>query len=201
MAKKTAPTRKKKVTKKTQARAVARKKTKKKTTRKKAATKKTRRRVAVRKTKKKRTRRVTRKKATRRGRPRGSGSSTESLVRQLQRRQMALQEKRGQLAAEIEAVDAELALFNSGVGVAGTAKTRVRRKTRGRRGRAPGGGSLVDSLRKVMGKRTMRIADMVTAVKKAGYRSSSSNFRNVVAHTLSKSKVFKRVGRGQYGVK
>ena len=201
MAKKNAPARKKKVSKKT--RSLARKKTKKKATRKKAATRKTRRQAVARTAKKKRTRRMTRKKATRRGRPGGSGASTETLVRQLQRRQMALQEKRDHLASEIEGVDAELALFNSGVGVAGTAKRRATRKTTGRRGRAPGGGSLADSLRKVMRNRTsMTIPEIVTAVKKAGYRSKSPNFGQIVAQRLSNSpKQFRRIARGQYQVK
>ena len=57
-------------------------------------------------------------------------------------------------------------------------------------------------LQKVMGKRTMAIGDLVSGVKKAGYQSSSSNFKGIVAQTLSHNpKVFKRVGRGEYRVK
>ena len=48
----------------------------------------------------------------------------------------------------------------------------------------------------------MSVPEMAEAVKKAGHKSKSKDFRNVVNLTLQKNrKMFERVSRGQYTAK
>src|SRR5206468_2836218 len=58
--------------------------------------------------------------------------------------------------------------------------------------------SLADFLGKVLKKEPMDLPQIIEAVKKAGYKSSSKQFANVIGQRLNKDKRFKRVGRGQY---
>ena len=59
--------------------------------------------------------------------------------------------------------------------------------------------SLGNALEKLLTRRTMSVTEMSEAVQKAGYRTSSPNFRTIVNQTLiGNKKVFKRVARGQY---
>jgi len=54
-------------------------------------------------------------------------------------------------------------------------------------------------LQSVLRGKTMNVADMAEAALKAGYKSTSKNFKTVVGLTLLKGKkMFKRVSRGQY---
>jgi hypothetical protein len=83
-------------------------------------------------------------------------------------------------------------------------KKRVtRRKTKRKTGRRPRNtGSLVESLKKLLKGRTMTVTEMADAVQKAGYKTSSPNFRTIVNQTLiNNKKDFKRVARGQYTAK
>lgn len=75
-------------------------------------------------------------------------------------------------------------------------------------GRAGGGGrarnakSLNDTLEEVLtGGKPMSVGDIVDAVKAAGYRSSSANFRGIVNQTLIKDKRFTAPERGIYQMK
>jgi hypothetical protein len=83
---------------------------------------------------------------------------------------------------------------------------------RGRRGRPPGSGggkrprnkkSLVEVIHDVLTKagEAMRVGDIHDAVKAAGYKSSSDNFRGIVNQTLIKDKQFASAGRGLYKLK
>lgn len=59
--------------------------------------------------------------------------------------------------------------------------------------------SLVEALRQALKGKTMSVTDAAEAVQKAGYRTSSVNFRTMVAIALSNKKnKFKRVERGRY---
>lgn len=57
---------------------------------------------------------------------------------------------------------------------------------------------LLDALKAVLKGKTMGVSEAAEAVQKAGYQTSSPNFRTIVNQTLLKRKHFKRVERGQY---
>lgn len=62
--------------------------------------------------------------------------------------------------------------------------------------------NLVDALHKVLRGQTMSVTDVAQAVQKAGYRTTSENFRTIVNQALiSNSDKFKKVARGQYTAK
>ncbi len=78
----------------------------------------------------------------------------------------------------------------------------------GRRGRAGGGrsrneNSLLETLENVLRSagKPMKIAEIAEAAVKAGYRSSSANFRGIVNQTLIKDKRFSSASRGVYQLK
>lgn len=79
------------------------------------------------------------------------------------------------------------------------AKAAPKRATR----RARGGPSLKESILRAFAKAgaPMTIADVMGAVTKAGYTSSSGNFRNLVNVTLAQMDEVRRVARGKYALK
>lgn len=59
--------------------------------------------------------------------------------------------------------------------------------------------NLVQSLAKVLRGKTMSVTDVASAVRAAGYKTTAANFRTIVNQALIKNtKVFKKIGRGQY---
>ena len=59
--------------------------------------------------------------------------------------------------------------------------------------------NLADALRKLLTNRTMSVSDAAAAVRKAGYKTKSTNFRLIVNQALlANHKLFKRVARCQY---
>jgi len=52
-----------------------------------------------------------------------------------------------------------------------------------------------------MGDKPMSVTDAAAAALKAGYRTTSPSFRQIVNATLIRSGEFERVGRGEYRVK
>jgi hypothetical protein len=142
--------------------------------------------------------------------------STRELRRELDRRESGvkkLQSQRAALAGRLAEIDAELAEFGI-VGAAGRRGSRGGRK--GKAGRATGGSSKATGkgtgrkraknamtlpeaiLKHVAVGVTVSPAQAAVAAKKAGYKSSSSNFGMIVANALSKDRRFKKLGRGQY---
>ena len=80
-----------------------------------------------------------------------------------------------------------------------TRRKTTRKKTRSRPRNT---GSLVEALKKLLTGKTMTVTEMADAVQKAGYKTSSPNFRTIVNQTLiNNKKDFKRVARGQYTAK
>lgn len=75
-------------------------------------------------------------------------------------------------------------------------------KRRAGGGRRPAGEDLstyiADALSSSKG--PLGIAEIASAVKKAGYSTSSANFKGIVAMRLSTNNRFKRVSRGQYSL-
>lgn len=127
---------------------------------------------------------------------RGSGLSSLSvsdLQRELSRRQRrvgGLIRKRDRWAAKVAKLDAEIAALGGGMGAG------VRRRGGGR---ARNSKNLVQALADLLKGKTMRVNEMTGAVQEAGYVTNSPNFRTIVNQTLTKhTKLFKRVGRGQY---
>ncbi len=102
-----------------------------------------------------------------------------------------LRRRREALAAQLDAIDAEL----SGLGVALSGGGRGRG---GPRKRPKNEMNLVEALQKLLSGRTMSVTDASEAVQRAGYKTSAENFRTIVNQTLINSGKFKRVSRGQY---
>ena len=72
---------------------------------------------------------------------------------------------------------------------------------RGAKGHGRGGNkqSLPTLLHSLLRGKTMSVADMTDAAKRAGHKSKSKNFRTIVSLALLNHKpMFKRVSRGQY---
>lgn len=121
--------------------------------------------------------------------------SLGDLQKEISRRKRtvtALERRRAGLVKKIEAIDAQIASNGGAIGgrrgaAAGTGRTRARNET-----------NLLESLREVLKGKTMSVTEVAEAVQKAGYQTTSPNFRTIVNQTLLKKKFFKRVGRGQY---
>jgi len=140
-----------------------------------------------------------------------SGVSTRVLVVELDRRDRqidGLKAKRSQLLAEVADLDAQLRDF----GVASPGRGRPAKKKRGstrRTAKRAGAGrrrprntmKLADAIEKVLNGKTMSVKAIVPAVKKAGYKTTSQNFRTIVNQALLTNPRFKKVSRGQYTVK
>src|SRR5262249_30260556 len=131
-------------------------------------------------------------------RPRSLASlSLADLHRELSRRQKrhpALQRRRAALLKKLEAIDAELGDHAPRRGRP-PGRTSVGRP---RSPRAKNKSSLATALASALNGKTMSVAEAAEAVRKAGYKSNSPNFRLMVNVALLKKELFKRVGRGQY---
>ncbi len=177
----------------------------KKKTRKKAA-----RRIGARKT--------AAKKTAARGPRRGGslrGISITDLQAELQRRGgelSKLESKRDSLLAEVGEIESEISFISAalGMGRPGAARGRTPRKAPAAgRARRSGAGrkrprneaSLEVSLAKVLQGKTMGVTEVANAVQKAGYKTTSPNFRTIVNQTLIRSELIKKLGRGAYTAK
>lgn len=137
---------------------------------------------------------------------RGSGRnilaamSVGAMEREIARRQKVaagLVRERRRLEARLAAIDAKLAA--AGALVHGAGSRRV--AGRGRRVRPRNAMNLVQSLTKLLKGRTLSVKEMVVAVQRAGYKTTSPNFRTIVNQTLIRfPKLFKKVSRGKYTV-
>lgn len=169
---------------------------KKKVTRKRSA------RKATRKASRKRT-----KKVVRRGRPSNAAialgaMATEEIQAELERREQnrgALQMRRDELLAELDEINIQLGGGRVVRRKAGKKKAgRPRRAGAGRK-RPKNKMNLVEALALVLKGKQMSVTDVAAAVQKAGYKTSSANFRTIVNQALIKNtKVFKKVSRGMY---
>jgi len=83
------------------------------------------------------------------------------------------------------------------------AAKRAAKKTTRRAGRRATGKPLTEYIREVLAQAAepMRVRDIMTAVSKAGYRSASKDFYNIVAATVRDPKYFQRIKRGVYKLK
>jgi hypothetical protein len=116
--------------------------------------------------------------------------SIEDLKREIaqrQRRNVKLERKRQTLLRRLAVIEREMGVRPGRASVPEAGRTRPKNAM-----------NLADTLRKVLTGKVMSIKDAIAAVQKAGYRSSSSNFRGIVSIALGDRKVFKRVKRGEY---
>ncbi|MCC6322637.1 MAG: hypothetical protein IT438_14505 [Phycisphaerales bacterium] len=119
-----------------------------------------------------------------------SGASIHELRRELaerQRRAGTLARRRAKLLESLAKLDAEIA----GTGLAMASGDGIRRRPKN-------DANLVESLQKLLNGKTMSVTEASEEVQKAGYLSTSPNFRTIVNQALINSKKFKRVDRGQY---
>lgn len=136
-------------------------------------------------------------------------ASAGELQEELQRRSRdlaALESRRDALLSQVESLDAEIAAINSALGVGAMGRptnsgsaTRVLQGAGGRRPRNES--SLEVALAETLKGKTMGVSEVAEAVQKAGYQTTSPNFRTIVNQTLLKSSLIKKIARGQYTAK
>ncbi len=126
--------------------------------------------------------------------PRGvydlSVAQLEKILEQRRGRIAVLERQRLKVARQLEALDSKIAAEGG--------------RTGGRVKRARNSASLADTITDVLKKAgsAMKVADIVSAVQDAGYRSTSDNFRGIVNQVLIKDKRFsKGPMRGTYATK
>ena len=131
--------------------------------------------------------------------------STAALLAEMQRREKILprlRRQRNRLATELDRLDAQIASLDGMPGVRrgpGRPPKSAAIVVPARRRRARNKLNLVDALVGAMKPDTpMAIGEIMDAVQKRGYKSTSNQFRNIVTQRLSADKRFKRTGRGQY---
>ncbi|MEM1166386.1 MAG: hypothetical protein AAGI30_08870 [Planctomycetota bacterium] len=118
-----------------------------------------------------------------------NNASIEELqveLRRRERRVTSLQRKREKLQAQIDEIDAEITAYGN-TASAGAGRRRPRNDS-----------NLADALAQVLTGQTLSVTEAADHVQKAGYRTTSPNFRTIVNQTLLKDKRFKRVSRGKY---
>ena len=108
-----------------------------------------------------------------------------------------------QLRGQREALDTQIAELEAlGGPTAAVSQSSPGRPTGQRRGRGGNKQALPSLLHSLLQGKTMNVAEMAEAAKRAGHKSKSKNFRSVVALALiTNRKLFKRVARGQYTAK
>jgi hypothetical protein len=122
-----------------------------------------------------------------------AGLSLAEINRELGRRQRSvgtLERRRAKLLQQVAELDAKIAA-NGGAAKGGWSRAGVRTRPKNEV-------QLLDALKAVLKGKTMGVAEVAVAVQKAGYQTTSPNFRTIVNQTLLKKKHFKRVERGQY---
>lgn len=113
-------------------------------------------------------------------------TALQSEIKRREKHARSLQKRREKLVQQLAEIDAEIA----GIGGLGGG---------GRGGRRPRNDSnLPEALVGVLTGKTMSVTDAAEAVQKAGYITTSPNFRTIVNQALIRDKRFKRVGRGLY---
>ncbi len=110
----------------------------------------------------------------------------QSEIRKRERRRKSLERKRERLQSQIIEVERELA-------EAGGPLTGGRKRPRNDQ-------NLGDALADLLATQTLNVTSIAEEVQKAGYRTTSPNFRTIVNQTLIKDPRFTRVGRGLYTV-
>jgi septal ring factor EnvC (AmiA/AmiB activator) len=117
------------------------------------------------------------------------GMSIDELQREIKRRERhlsTLERKRAKLMDQLAEVEQQIA-EQGGALAASQGRKRPRNEQ-----------NLADALVDLLSDQTLNVTSIAEEVQRAGYRTSSPNFRTIVNQTLIKDKRFKRVGRGLY---
>ncbi len=155
--------------------------------------------MAKKSTRKKRSKTTSRRSASASG---GNGGGalaaidTAELAAELRRREASvgrLERKREKILAQLEAIDRELAEAGALLGAAGGIPS-------GRK-RHRNDSNLEQALVDLLTGQVMSVTEATEAVQRAGYRTTSPNFRTIVNQALIKSNKVKKVARGQYTAK
>ena len=115
-----------------------------------------------------------------------------------------LQATRAAAAKKLDEIDKQIAKMGgtAAASAGSTTSTPAAPATRRSGRRAKNSMSLVAALEQVLkGQEPMKVADIVSGVEAAGYKSSSANFRGIVNQTLIKDKRFASSARGLYHMK
>lgn len=116
----------------------------------------------------------------------------QAEIRRRQKGVSSLQKRRDKLAAQLAELDAQLmALGTNPDGMHGIMGVPGRRRPRN-------DSSLADALVDLLKDQTLSVTEAAIEVQKAGYRTTSPNFRTIVNQTLLREDRIKRVGRGLY---
>jgi hypothetical protein len=112
-----------------------------------------------------------------------------------------LERQRSGIAKKLNRIDARIAALGGNGRRGGGGGTGGGRMTAG--GRVRNEKSLNDTIEQVLGKngKPMGVGDITDAVRAAGYRTNSANFRSIVNQTLIKDKRFASSERGMYHLK
>ncbi len=123
--------------------------------------------------------------------------TAEAIRRELARRQSkaaVLERRHRALSRRLAAVEAKI---RAAGGEVGNARPAGRRGSAGRR-RARNEMSLGEALKAALKGKKLGVQQTADAVLKAGFKTTSRNFRTMVAIALGKTKGIKRVERGVY---
>lgn len=124
--------------------------------------------------------------------------SAAQLRAELRRRELKLGRLRRRHQRLLSAVGAlERQIHEQGGSLAGLRSGR----RLGVRSRPRNEQSLAAALVRLLTGRTMGVMEIVEEVQKAGYRTTSPNFRTIVNQVLLNKRLFQRKGRGQYTAK
>ncbi len=117
-------------------------------------------------------------------------------LRRRERRVQALQARYERFTARATKLREEIEALGGSAGRSGG------KGATGASGRRPRNAMcLVDVLKRVLAGDTLSVNEAAQKAIDAGYRSSSTSFRQIVSQTLSGSDQFERVGRGRYTAK
>lgn len=137
-----------------------------------------------------------------------SSLSLSDLHREIARRgkqSAGLRKRRDALLKQVAALSAQIGDEPSMPAKGGPGRPRGsknrKRGTVPARPRSENQTSLADALSAVLKGQTMSIAESIDAVRKAGYKSDSPNFRTMVNIALIKKDRFTRVSKGKYTAK
>ena len=120
----------------------------------------------------------------------------QSEIRRRERQVRSLVQKRERLLAELARIEAEIAESDADLAAqASSIAGRTGRK------RPRNDSTLADALAEILSNKTMSVTEVATAVQRAGYKTTSPNFRTIVNQTRLKDDRFKKVARGKYTVK
>lgn len=139
-----------------------------------------------------------------RSRPNLASLSSRELEAELRRRERgieALRRRHERLLETLAELEEQIRSEGGEIGAVSRAGRGGRQARAGGRRRPRNESNLIDALAAVLKGATMSVTEVAQAVQRAGYKTTSENFRTIVNQALIKSDKFKKVARGQYTAK